>query len=42
MQEKNMNFEDAFTFASKRRPIIFPNVGFQKQLIEFGKLLIVK
>ena len=42
MQEKNMNFDDAFTFASKRRPIIFPNVGFQKQLIEFGKLLIVK
>ena len=28
MQEKDLSFDDAFTFASKRRPIIFPNVGF--------------
>ena len=28
MQEKNMSFSDAFAFASKRRPVIFPNMGF--------------
>ena len=28
MQEKNMNFDEAFQFASKRRPLIFPNIGF--------------
>jgi protein-tyrosine phosphatase len=28
MQEKGMQFQDAFSFASKRRPIIFPNMGF--------------
>jgi dual specificity phosphatase 12 len=28
MQEKNMSFEEAFTFASKKRPVIFPNMGF--------------
>ena len=39
MQEKNMTFEKAFAFASQRRPIIFPNMGFQKQLSEFEKLL---
>jgi hypothetical protein len=30
MKEKDLNFEDAFSFASKRRPIIFPNMGFQR------------
>ena len=28
MQEREMTFEDAFTFASKHRPVIFPNMGF--------------
>lgn len=28
MQEKEMTFESAFAFASKRRPEIFPNKGF--------------
>ena len=28
-QEHNMSFENAFSFASKRRPVIFPNMGFQ-------------
>ena len=35
MQERDMGFEDAFSFASKRRPVIFPNMGFQRQLTEF-------
>lgn len=34
-----MDFQSAFSFASKRRPIIFPNMGFQRQLQEFEKLL---
>lgn len=28
MHENNMGFETAFAFASKRRPVIFPNMGF--------------
>jgi len=28
MQERELSFEDAFSFASKRRPVIFPNMGF--------------
>jgi protein-tyrosine phosphatase len=28
MQNKKMSFNDAFQFASKRRPVIFPNMGF--------------
>jgi len=28
MQEKEMNMEIAFSFASQARPIIFPNMGF--------------
>jgi protein-tyrosine phosphatase len=28
MQDKKMNFQEAFAFASKRRPLIFPNLGF--------------
>ena len=32
MQENHMDFQTAFSFASKRRPIIFPNMGFQRQL----------
>ena len=28
MQERDLAFEDAFSFASKRRPVIFPNMGF--------------
>ena len=30
MQEKDMKFQEAFAFASKRRPVIFPNMGFQR------------
>ena len=39
MQEKNLSFQKAFAFASSKRPVIFPNMGFQKQLCEFEKLL---
>lgn len=42
MQERELSFEDAFSFASKRRPVIFPNMGFQRQLTEFERLLQVK
>ena len=42
MQERDMDFDQAFGFASKKRPVIFPNMGFQKQLREFEKLLVVK
>ena len=42
MQEKDMLFQEAFQFASKRRPVIFPNMGFQRQLCEFEKLLHLK
>lgn len=30
---------DAMTYTRKKRPIVFPNPGFQKQLFEFEKLL---
>lgn len=42
MQEHGMSFKEAFAYASKRRPIIFPNMGFQKQLLEFERLLSIK
>lgn len=28
MQERGMLFEDAFSFVSKKRPVVFPNMGF--------------
>lgn len=30
MQDRGMSFHQAFQFASQRRPVIFPNMGFQK------------
>jgi dual specificity phosphatase 12 len=30
MKERQMTFQDAFGFASRKRPIIFPNMGFQR------------
>lgn len=42
MQEKNMTFDAAFSFASKKRPVIFPNMGFQRQLKEFELMLKIK
>ena len=42
MKTQGMSFDDAFKFASARRPIIFPNMGFQAQLREYGQLLQVQ
>jgi protein-tyrosine phosphatase len=42
MQEKKLQFDQAFTFVSKKRPVVFPNMGFQQQLLEFQKLLNIK
>jgi protein-tyrosine phosphatase len=42
MQEKRLTFDEAFSYASKFRPVIFPNQGFQKQLKEWQRLLQVK
>lgn len=42
MQSKGLSFQAAFQFASLRRPIIFPNMGFQQQLQEFDRLLSVQ
>eukprot|EP00347_Sterkiella_histriomuscorum_P001470 403371914 len=39
MQEMEMPMYNAMTFTRQRRPIIFPNPGFQKQLIDFEKSL---
>lgn len=39
MVEKGAGFIDAANFVRKRRPIIFPNTGFQKQLAELEKYL---
>lgn len=42
MQERGMKFQEAFAFASKKRPVIFPNMGFQRQLREYEQLLLIK
>lgn len=39
MTTRKMSFMDAFNFVKKRRPVIFPNFGFQKQLMELEKVL---
>lgn len=39
MWKEKMKFKDALTFVRRRRPCIFPNIGFYKQLEEFGQLL---
>lgn len=42
MATRKMTFMEAFNYVKKRRPIIFPNFGFQKQLLEFEKQLAEK
>lgn len=42
MQEKDLTFDQAFSFASKKRPVIFPNMGFQRQLQEWERLLALR
>eukprot|EP00347_Sterkiella_histriomuscorum_P018198 403346415 len=39
MQEHSKSFFDAMSHVRKRRPIIFPNPGFQRQLMEFERTL---
>ena len=39
MRELGLPMLDALTYTRKRRPIVFPNPGFQKQLFEFEKHL---
>lgn len=39
MQQHKMSLKDAAAFVFKKRPIIFPNVGFIKHLMEFEKKL---
>ncbi len=34
-----MGFEEAYSYVRKKRPVIFPNYGFQKQLVEYEKVL---
>ena len=39
MQQHKMSLKDAAAFVFKKRPIVFPNVGFIKHLMEFEKKL---
>jgi hypothetical protein len=39
MATRKMTFAEAFNYVKKKRPIIFPNFGFQKQLVEYEALL---
>jgi len=39
MNELNMPFFEAMSYTRKRRPIIFPNYGFQRQLMDFERVL---
>jgi hypothetical protein len=42
MQEHGMGMFDAMSYVRRRRPIIFPNPGFQRQLLDFEKHLKIK
>jgi hypothetical protein len=39
MKELGLPMLDAMTYTRKKRPIVFPNPGFQRQLFEFEKHL---
>ena len=39
MQQKKMSLEQAAEYVFQKRPIIFPNIGFIKHLMEFEKNL---
>jgi hypothetical protein len=34
-----MTFYEAMSYVRKRRHIVFPNIGFQRQLMDFERLL---
>ncbi len=37
-----MSFYEGMSHVRKRRPIVFPNVGFQRQLMDFERMLRTK
>ena len=39
MATRKMSCQEAFNYVKRKRPIIFPNFGFQKQLMEYEKIL---
>jgi len=39
MIERGITFEEAFKIAEKKRPVVYPNVGFQQQLRFLDKLI---
>lgn len=39
MATRKMSCQDAFNYVKRKRPIIFPNFGFQKQLMDYEKIL---
>lgn len=39
MATRKMTFTQAFEYVKRKRPIIFPNFGFQRQLAEYEKIL---
>ncbi len=39
MQECGLTFMEAMSFVRKKRSIVFPNFGFQRQLLDFERLL---
>jgi len=39
MLEQNISFEEAFSICEKRRPIVYPNIGFQQQLRHLETLM---
>ncbi|CAI2366887.1 unnamed protein product [Moneuplotes crassus] len=39
MVTRRMSFQDAFSYVQAKRPIIFPNFGFQRQLKEYEKVI---
>jgi dual specificity phosphatase 12 len=38
IREQRMKFEEALAFVQNKRPVVFPNNGFIKQLREYGKM----
>ena len=39
MRFKNMRFEEAYKFVRGQRSMVFPNLGFIRQLREYEKLI---
>jgi protein-tyrosine phosphatase len=39
MKFKNMKFEEAYKYVKGQRSMVFPNLGFMRQLREYEKLI---